>query len=362
MNDRPTKSDRSFDWQKALESGPVAASAPCRVDMGGTLDIRTFSYPLRHLGPCTVNIALDLRTTVRLTPHACGRLRVSSRGFKGADFPADRASFRHPLGLMFATAAFFQAQGVHIQIESDSPPRSALGGSSVAAVALVRAFTEVLHRGRGSAPGGGRAIALTAHAIEESVAGVPCGWQDQLAAVYGGVNAWHWPALPPTRVFRRETLIPRAGLSGLEPHLLAAYAGVPHASVDINGRWVHQFIVGRHRREWGEILACTHRFAEALRERDFESAAAAMNRETELRRRLTPEVLDRLGRKLTAAARRCGCGARFTGAGGGGCLWAVGPAAAVAHLRPLWQDILSERPGAHLLEVKVAGQGLKIGS
>jgi D-glycero-alpha-D-manno-heptose-7-phosphate kinase len=309
-----------------------------------------------------VNIALDLRTTVRLTPHARGRIQVSSRGFRCADFPADRAPFRHPLGLIFATAAFFQAQGVHIQIESDSPPRSALGGSSVAAVALVRAFTEIRRRGRYSASIDGRSIALTAHAIEESVAGVPCGWQDQLAAVFGGVNAWHWLAIPPSRVFRREVLIPAAGLAGLEHHLLAAYAGVPHASVDINGRWVRQFVGGRGRRAWAEILACTRRFAVALRGRDFESAAAAMRRETELRQRLTPEVLDELGRKLAAAARRGGCGARFTGAGGGGCLWAIGPANAVAHLRPIWQDILSERPGAHLLDVKVARQGLKISS
>ncbi|MCU0603551.1 MAG: galactokinase [Desulfobacterales bacterium] len=353
-------SGSSFDWQKALEEGPVAVSAPCRVDMGGTLDIRTFSYPLRHLGPCTVNIALDLRTTVRLAPHARGRVKVSSRGFKSADFPADQSPFRHPLGLMFATAAFFNAQGVHIRVESGSPPRSALGGSSTAAVALVRAFMEVLRRGRRSAALDGRSVALLAHAVEESVAGVPCGCQDQLAAAFGGVNAWHWLALPRAQVFRRERLIPRPGLRGLEPHLLAAYAGVPHESSDINSRWVRQFVAGRFRGEWADILACTQRFADALRRRDFDGAAAAMNRETDIRRRMTPGVLDRLGRRLTAAARRNGCGARFTGAGGGGCLWAVGAADAVARLKPVWQEILSERRPARLLEVKVAGEGLKI--
>jgi D-glycero-alpha-D-manno-heptose-7-phosphate kinase len=309
-----------------------------------------------------VNIALGLRTTVRLAPHARGRVKVSSRGFKSADFPADRSPFRHPLGLMFATAAFFNAQGVHIQVESDSPPRSALGGSSVAAVALVRAFMEVRRRGRCSAAVDGRSVALLAHAVEESVAGVPCGYQDQLAAAFGGVNAWHWLTLPRAQVFRRETLIARPGLRGLEPHLLAAYAGVHHASSDVNSRWVRQFVGGRFRGEWGDILACTHRFADALRRRDFDRAAAVMNRETDIRRRMTPDVLEPLGRRLTAAARRCGCGARFTGAGGGGCLWAIGAADAVAHLRPVWQDILAERPKARLLEVKVAGQGLKIGS
>jgi D-glycero-alpha-D-manno-heptose-7-phosphate kinase len=207
----PAGPGASFDWQKALEQGPVAVSAPCRVDMGGTLDIRTFSYPLQHLGPCTVNIALGLRTTVRLLPHARGRVKVSSRGFKSADFSAGRAPFRHPLGLMFATAAFFNAAGVHIRVESDSPPRSALGGSSVAAVGLVRAFMEIRRRARLTAAVDGRSVALLAHALEESVAGVPCGYQDQLAAAFGGVNAWHWRTLPRAQVFRREVLIPRSG-------------------------------------------------------------------------------------------------------------------------------------------------------
>jgi D-glycero-alpha-D-manno-heptose-7-phosphate kinase len=330
--------------------------------MGGTLDIPTFSYALQHLGPCTVNIALDLRTTVHLAPHARGRVKVSSRGFKSADFPADRAPFRHPLGLMFATAAFFHAQGVHIRIESDSPPRSALGGSSVAAVALVRAFAEIRRRGGAAAPSDGPSVALLAHAIEESVAGVPCGYQDQLAAVFGGVNAWHWLASPRSPVFRREALVPPSGLRGLEPHLLAAYAGVPHESSDINARWVRQFVGGRYRMEWGEILACTRRFADALQRRDFESAAAAMNRETDVRRKMTPQVLDRLGLQLVEAARRWGCGARFTGAGGGGCLWAIGPTDAISGLKSDWEQILYHRRGAQLLDATVAVTGIKINS
>jgi D-glycero-alpha-D-manno-heptose-7-phosphate kinase len=85
-----------------------------------------------------------------------------------------------------------------------------------------------------------------------------------------------------------------------------------------------------------------------------------MNRETGIRRRMTPDVLDALGRRLAAAACRCGCGARFTGAGGGGCLWAIGAADAILRLRPIWEEILSERPGARLLDTKPTGQGLKI--
>jgi len=362
MKIQPRKEHREVqvDWRKALEGGPVAVSAPCRVDMGGTIDIRTFSYPLQHLGPCTVNIALDLRTTVRIGPYTRGRVKVSSRGFTSAEFSAGHAPFRHSLGLMFATAAFFHAQGVHIHVESDSPPRSALGGSSAAAAALVRAFMEVRQRDGLAASVDGRSIALMAHAIEESVAGVPCGYQDQLAAVYGGVNAWHWLAPPGRQVYRREALVSSRSLRRLEPHLLVAYVGVPHESSDINGRWVQQFVSGKYRREWADIVGCTRRFAGFLRRREYSAAAAVMNREMDIRRRMTPDVLDRLGAKLTSAARRQGCGARITGAGGGGCLWAIGEADVVVRLKPLWLQIMAERKEARLLEVKMAGQGLRV--
>lgn len=349
-----------FNWQKALESRPVTTSAPCRVDMGGTLDIRTFSYPLQHLAPCTLSIALEMRTIVSLTPYARGRIRINSRGFKGAEYSAGQAPYDHPLGLMFAMADFFGAAGVQITIHSDSPPRSALGGSSVAAVALAAALLEARRRRNSPAVISARSIGLLAHAVEESVAGVPCGYQDQLAAVYGGVNAWRWIALPRRSVFQRQRVVPVRRYAELEERLLVAYCGIPHASRDINGRWVRQFVSGRTRQPWEDIVRWTHRFVDALKRRDYGAAADGMNRETAVRRRLTPDVLDDIGRRLVAAARRGGCGARFTGAGGGGCLWALGEADAVARLRPRWQAILARRPGARLLEARVARQGLRI--
>jgi len=349
---------RNKDFSKILDSGPVEASAPCRIDMGGTLDIATFSYPLRHLAPATFNIALDLRTRVRLQPYARGRIKVSSRGFKDAQFPADSAPFDHPLGLMFATAAYFDARGIHIDVDSQSPPRSALGGSSVAAVALLAAFAKLTAPERSAARLDRRWIALTAHQIEQSVAGVPCGIQDQVAAVYGGVNIWHWLADPKHAVFKRQCAVPKDSHAALQRHLLIAYCGKPHESKDINGRWVRQFISGRYRDLWAEIIACTQKFSAALAKRDYQQAAFQMNRETAIRRTLTPDVLDSLGEKLVDAAQQNGCGARFTGAGGGGCLWAVGPIENIDRLRPLWEKTLSAREAACLLDAKIDSKGL----
>lgn len=340
-----------------LQEFAVKTAVPCRIDMGGTLDLAIFYNPLRHLLPCTFNIAVDLRTTVKLLPYRAGRIKVSSRGFKSAEFPADRAPYDHPLGLMFATAAYFKADGIHVIIESGSPPRSALGGSSAAAVALIAAFM-IASQNLRLTPKVRRQIAMLAHRIEESVAGVPCGRQDHLAAAFGGVNAWYWQPEPAGFDFKKTVLFSKRGVNKLRRRILLAYCGVPHASKDVNGRWVRQFLSGEHRAHWYEIVTLTKKFIDALAGCNYKEAAEAMNRETALRREMTPDVLDDIGVKLVDAASSSNCGSRFTGAGGGGCLWALGDIDKIDRLRPVWKEILSERPEAYLLEFGIDTEGL----
>jgi D-glycero-alpha-D-manno-heptose-7-phosphate kinase len=136
-----------------------------------------------------------MKTQVRLLPYSSGEIKVSSSGFSAEAHPADKAPFNGPLGLIFAIATYFRVGGVHIEITSKSPPRSALGGSSTAAVAVIGALANALI-GKGIVPMSTEQIVLLAHSIEESVAGIPCGMQDQLAAAYGGVHAWYWPGVP----------------------------------------------------------------------------------------------------------------------------------------------------------------------
>jgi len=340
---------------KILESHPVNASAACRIDCGGTLDIKTFYYPLRHLSPCTFNIALNLKTKVQLRPYEPGVVKVSSQGFESEVHPADSAPFDSPLGLMFAVAAYFGVEGLHIDIISESPTRSALGGSSSAVVALMGALSMTL---------GGRInqekTVLAAHAIEEAVAGMPCGLQDHLAAAYGGVHAWYWPSDPTDPPFRGREVLAKADYETLEKHLLVAYCGVPHKSGDINREWIHQFVTGNNRHLWAEIVTTTKTFVKALSVKDWASAVHAMNREVEIRREITPYVFDEVGESLLGSALSHNCGARFAGAGGGGCLWALGLEKDIENLRPLWEDILFRREDAVLLEAEIDPRGLEV--
>ena len=285
-------------------------------------------------------------------------IKVSSKGFNSAEYSIETAPFDHPLGLMFAIAAYLGVKGVHMQIESSSPPRSALGGSSSAAVALIAAFSRVFEKIGASSLLSRKDTALLACAIEGSVAGVPCGLQDQLAAAYGGVNTWYWLDGIKNPYFRKKTVYRKDFFRKFEKHLLLAYCGIPHVSKDINEKWVRLFLSGKHRERWVEIIACTHKFVDALIQRDFKYAAELMNKEMALRKKMTPEVLDSMGEKLVDSAVENNCGARFTGAGGGGCIWAIGEIENIETLEKKWKSILSEKEEACMLDVKIDSKGL----
>lgn len=340
------------------ENSTVTMSAPCRLDMGGTLDISTFFFPLRRFSPTTVNIALSMRTTATVTPFDPGWIRVSSLGFEPAAFRAGESPIAHPLGLMFAICEHFGVDGLAIDIRSSSPPRSALGGSSVAAVALIGALMKITNQ----CPDGRLPldrIVLLAYAIESSVLRVPCGMQDQLAAAYGGVNAWCFTGDVTDVPYERRVIVPPAGYPELEQRIMAAYCGEPHESVNINGKWVDHFMRAKDRSVWREIMACSASFAEALYLENYDEAARWMTRETEIRMGLTPDVLDGTGKQLAKAAERRGCGVRFTGAGGGGCVWALGETDRLEGLRTDWSEILGRTPNAGFLDVAVDGEGLR---
>lgn len=340
-----------------LQQQPVQASAPCRIDLGGTVDISVFYYPLSHLGPTTFNIALDMRTSARLSLHTPGLVKVSSAGFSSMEHPIDSIPFTHPLGLIFAIAAYFNIDGIHIEINSSSPLKSALGGSSVAAVAVIAAYSRLLVLAGNTGVEFDR-IPVLAHAIEESVAGVPCGCQDQMAAAYGGVNAFFWKGAGSDKWFEREPLLAAEDANWLNQRMLVSYCGVQHDSKDINSRWIKGFVDGSCRSQWVDIIESTRGFVNAFAAKDVPSAVQWLNRETRIRMGMTPDVVDGIGEKLVVTAQQIDCGARFTGAGGGGCIWAFGDPGSISTVKAEWNAILNVRKDARLLDTAVDMTGV----
>ena len=337
-----------------LEKKQIHVCVPCRIDFGGTLDISTFYLPLAGLKPATLNLALDMRTHVYLSAWDQGRIKISSKGFDTIDRGRGDKGWDGPMGLMFAVFEYFNVHGVHLHIESESPVRSALGGSSCAAVAIIAAVYTAL--GQQINP---EHIAWLAHYLEGAVAGVLCGVQDQAAAAFGGVNLWEWTFGQKSPEFLRCPVFEsHEKIEKLNRHILVAYCSIPHESRDVNSRWVNDFKSGRAYDAFEHITRLTRQFSGALGAFSFQEAARLMNQETAVRCEMTPDVLDNTGIKLWESAKAEGCGARFTGAGGGGCLWAIGEETNMNKLKTQWEKILDSIDEAMVLDAAIDPKGI----
>ena len=108
-----------------LAQHAVEASAPCRIDSGGTWDIKATALPMERIEPMTVNVALNLRTSVVLAPYEDGWVKISSEGFpRGESYTKEQLPFDSPFGLFFAAVSHFGFHGLEVHIRSQSPVKN----------------------------------------------------------------------------------------------------------------------------------------------------------------------------------------------------------------------------------------------
>ncbi len=345
--------------KKILQPQAIEASAPCRIDSGGTWDIKALALPLQRIEPVTLNMALNLRTWVSLSPFKNGWVSVSSEGFpRGEEYPLDSVPFNSPFGLFFAAISHFAFHGLQVHIRSDSPVKSALGGSSTALTALLKALSK-LSTAAGGKKFSAREILHMGYHLEDGVSGGNCGIQDQAAAVYGGVNRWTWRYGERGSPFKREPLLDMNGKRELSRRILVAFSGKSHASLRINRTWINDFLSGETRSGWVKVNEVVDSLAAAIKTKEWDKAARLLREELAIRRDITPDALIPLTEELVDRAENLGCGARFAGAGGGGTVWALGKLDRIRKLRKIWEGILAPIKGGKILECEIDPMGMR---
>lgn len=304
----------------------LVASAPTRIDLaGGTLDIPPLH--LFHQPAVTVNVAIDLwaRVSIRRTAGRGIGLRALDQGVRAwwpsaAAIDWRRRPFLELLGRLLRS--FDLPGGIEVTTECRAPAGAGTGGSSALAIAATAALARLTGRRLTRA-------ALIEHAkgIETQAIRVPTGYQDYLAAVYGGAHAFHFELTG----IRRTRLGSAAFLRRLEAHLVLAYVGTPRFSGANNWELFRRHLDGERR-----VVG----FFEALRENalgmreafaagSIRRVARHLDRDWAIRRRMIPTMTTPEIDRLMAAARRAGALAgRVCGAGGGGCIAFLAPPAA----------------------------------
>src|SRR5436305_1786087 len=205
-------------------NGPtIVAQAPCRADLaGGTIDL--WPLYLFHPGAMTLNFAVNILTTCRVTPLKGKDIFLRSLDTKKEEhfesFDELRASKKFRLPIAGRLLQFFAPkEGALIETDSESPAGAGISGSSALMVATTAALARFTDRNLTL-----EQMRMIAQNIEAQIIAVPTGCQDYYPALYGGVSAIRLDA---DGIHREAVpIVPEE----IESRFVLAYTGAPRKS------------------------------------------------------------------------------------------------------------------------------------
>jgi D-glycero-alpha-D-manno-heptose-7-phosphate kinase len=328
----------------------IYAQAPCRADLAGsTIDL--WPLYLFHPGSVTVNMAVDILTTCKITPRKGCAIHLRSVDTGREDrFPslaALLAAKKYQHGLAAYLIRFFQPQhGFLLESHSESPAGAGISGSSAMMISTSAALAKFTGRKLDI-----EQIRIIAQNIEAQLIRVPTGCQDYYPAMYGGVSAIH---LDPDGIHREAIRVP---LDEVNRRFVLFYTGAPRQSGINNWEVFKQHINGDKRviRNFSEISRIAQEMHQAMKGCKWAEVERLLNEEWRLRRTNAPGITTPLIDRLIAAAKRRGAlAAKVCGAGGGGCVIVLVEEGAQSRVQQAIRD-----NGGEPLDFRVARAGLR---
>jgi D-glycero-alpha-D-manno-heptose-7-phosphate kinase len=300
-----------------MDAVTVIARAPLRISfVGGGTD---FPHWFDEHGGAVLSTTIDHYAEVTLQPREGDRIQIRSIDFGHlvAYDLGEGPAYDGVMDLPKAAIARIGVQsGVDLDIRSDAPPGSGLGGSTALVTAVVAALAALARRAMSADE-----LARTSYVIERHDLGIAGGWQDQFATVFGGCNLLEFSAggvgVTPVRVAADV-------LEALRARLLLCYTGRARTDVGLIETQVRLHAEGREETIQGmkQLQALAYEMRDALEQGDVSSIGPLLQQAYESKKRMNPHIADGTQiERLFAAARAAGAsGGKICGAGGGGYL------------------------------------------
>ena len=306
---------------------PVRAAAPLRISfVGGGTD---FPHWFEEHGGAVLSCTIDHFVRVTITPRPDRQVRVRSLDLGHlVHYHLDEGPEYD--GVMdLAKAAIDRIgldTGVDMDIESEAPAGSGLGGSS-ALVTAVAAGLAMLGEHAYTA----EALARLCYAIERDDLGISGGWQDQYAAAFGGLNLLEFgPGGVGVRAVRADGTV----LARLRANLLLCYTGYVRRNAGLIDTQIALFRTGREDTLLGmkQLSEMAYAMRDALESGDPDRLGTMLGDAFEAKKRMNPHIAEHtpIEAMLTLAREAGASGGKICGAGGGGYL--------LLYCRPELQD------------------------
>lgn len=332
----------------------VETEAPTRIDFaGGTLDIPPLY--LFHQPALTVSAAIEIKARVMISSSSKMEVISRDQNVIASWNNGNEISYQEypQLELILRLIKSFEPQeNIKVEVNSEAPAGSGLGGSSVIAIALTAALAKWFGHKLSEVE-----LVDYAKSIETQTIKVPAGYQDYWGAVYGKVHAYEMG------INGKLNLIPlgsNAFHRELEKSMMLVYVGKPHFSGTNNWELFKKHIDGdRATIDFFERLKENALFMKkAIASENIIHVAEALNKDWQTRKAMLPTMTTPEIERLTEESFKHGAFAiRVCGSGGGGC--------AVLLIEPHKRKELNMRISAmnmRVLPVKISETGVSVKS
>jgi galactokinase len=286
---------------------------------------------------------------------------------------------------LYAFSAEFRekliAHGFRLRVASEVPRQSGLGGSSLFVLLALAGLRELYQLDR--RVHNNYLLSELTQRVEARDLGIACGYADRYVPLFGGLAYLDYRGKLLQHDVNDEPYTTYERLDSYVeiPRLVAAMTGVQHDSGDIHGRMRPRYLA--EYAEWQASGGCGElppmvRFMSgayetawrgkiALLKGDLQTFGRLMNRNHQL----VDEMMLYCGFEdgagwannlfIRAAHENGALGAKLTGAGGGGSVFAlVGDAASQSRLQAAWERAAAQHnlPDAQIYVLQISNQGL----
>src|SRR5207248_5428 len=175
--------------------------------------------------------------------------------------------------------------GIDVEISSEAPPGSGLGGSSALVVAMIAALAAMLGR---TMPA--NELAELAYQVEREDLGISGGWQDQFASVFGGFNLIEFSG---DRVI--VTPVGRPGtLAALRDRSILCYSGSVRRDVGLIDKQLDMAARGREDTLLGmkQLQEMAYLMRDALEGERLEAIGELLGEAFEAKKRMNPHIAE----------------------------------------------------------------------
>lgn len=296
---------------------PLEVMAPLRISfVGGGTD---FPHWFLENGGAVLSSTIDQHVHVTITPRDDRQVRVRSLDLgQLVQYHLDDGPEYD--GVMDLAKAAIQrigvSDGIDVDIASQAPAGSGLGGSSALVTAVVAGLA--VHGGLELTAG---ELARMSYTIERDDLGIAGGWQDQYAAAFGGFNLLEFSShgTSVTPVVASPDVLER-----LQEHLLLCYTGFVRRHVGLIDAQIELFEQGREETILGmkQLQEMAYAMRDAVERGDLDELGLMLRDAFRSKKRMNPHIAEHtpIDAMLALAQAAGATGGKICGAGGGGYL------------------------------------------